>query len=53
MLESWHDRLRPGQREIADWTGGRLAVSAAGKNSRVAACDRGVDVVIGNPILTK
>ncbi len=39
MLESWHDRLRPGQREIADWTGGRLAVSAvpgAGKSTGMA-----------------
>ncbi len=39
VLDSWHDRLRPGQREIADWMGGRLAVSAvpgAGKSTGMA-----------------
>jgi DNA helicase II / ATP-dependent DNA helicase PcrA len=39
ILQSWHDRLRPGQREIADWTSGRLAVSAvpgAGKSTGMA-----------------
>lgn len=39
QLRSWAERLRSGQREIADWTGGRLAVSAvpgAGKSTGMA-----------------
>ncbi len=39
VLDVWRDRLRPGQREIAEWTGGRLAVSAvpgAGKSTGMA-----------------
>ena len=39
MLNTWRDRLRPGQQEIADWSGGRLAVSAvpgAGKSTGMA-----------------
>ncbi|MBE9030302.1 ATP-dependent helicase [filamentous cyanobacterium LEGE 11480] len=38
-LTELRDRLRPGQREIADWNGGRLAVSAvpgAGKSTGMA-----------------
>ncbi|MGI0494565.1 ATP-dependent helicase [Alkalinema pantanalense CENA528] len=39
MLHQLRDRLRPGQREIADWQGGQLAVSAvpgAGKSTGMA-----------------
>jgi DNA helicase II / ATP-dependent DNA helicase PcrA len=39
LLKTWANGLRPGQREIADWTGGRLAVSAvpgAGKSTGMA-----------------
>ena len=39
LLQNLHDSLRPGQREIADWQGGRLAVSAvpgAGKSTGMA-----------------
>jgi DNA helicase II / ATP-dependent DNA helicase PcrA len=39
LMEAWANALRPGQREIADWTGGRLAVSAvpgAGKSTGMA-----------------
>ncbi len=39
LLQAWANELRPGQREIADWTGGRLAVSAvpgAGKSTGMA-----------------
>jgi DNA helicase II / ATP-dependent DNA helicase PcrA len=38
-LQALRDRLRPGQREIADWSGGKLAVSAvpgAGKSTGMA-----------------
>jgi DNA helicase II / ATP-dependent DNA helicase PcrA len=38
-LQALRDRLRPGQREIADWQGGKLAVSAvpgAGKSTGMA-----------------
>jgi DNA helicase II / ATP-dependent DNA helicase PcrA len=38
-LQELRDRLRPGQREIADWQGGKLAVSAvpgAGKSTGMA-----------------
>jgi DNA helicase II / ATP-dependent DNA helicase PcrA len=38
-LQELRDRLRPGQREIADWNGGKLAVSAvpgAGKSTGMA-----------------
>jgi DNA helicase II / ATP-dependent DNA helicase PcrA len=38
-LQALRDRLRPGQREIADWHGGKLAVSAvpgAGKSTGMA-----------------
>ena len=39
LLQNLHDSLRPGQREIAAWQGGRLAVSAvpgAGKSTGMA-----------------
>jgi DNA helicase-2/ATP-dependent DNA helicase PcrA len=39
LLQAMRQRLRPGQREIADWSGGRLAVSAvpgAGKSTGMA-----------------
>jgi DNA helicase-2/ATP-dependent DNA helicase PcrA len=39
QLQVWAESLRSGQREIADWTGGRLAVSAvpgAGKSTGMA-----------------
>ncbi len=39
LLHALRQRLRPGQREIADWQGGRLAVSAvpgAGKSTGMA-----------------
>ena len=39
QLKIWADSLRSGQREIADWTVGRLAVSAvpgAGKSTGMA-----------------
>ena len=39
QLQTWAESLRSGQREIADWTGGRLAVSAvpgAGKSTGMA-----------------
>ncbi len=39
LQQNLHDGLRPGQREIADWQGGRLAVSAvpgAGKSTGMA-----------------
>ena len=39
QLRTWAESLRSGQREIADWTGGRLAVSAvpgAGKSTGMA-----------------
>lgn len=39
LLQAMRQRLRPGQREIADWQGGRLAVSAvpgAGKSTGMA-----------------
>jgi DNA helicase II / ATP-dependent DNA helicase PcrA len=40
LLQTLHHSLRPGQREIADWQGGRLAVSAvpgSGKSTGMAA----------------